>query len=172
MGGSKYRYITLFQKLFMKIYLDTNTIIDLFINHAKSLKNIEEFRISEKYRFFISKKEQVEFILSILTKAEIVRELVSGFNLSKDEIETLWQDFVNSLNCKMILEFVIDSRLVDIVYSVPIKLRTLINFQHIFIAIEEDAYLLSGDKDLITKTRQLKVYDKIFSYLELRKLLG
>ena len=59
--------------------------------------------------------------------------------------------------------------MLDIVYSIPLRLRTVINFQHLFIAMEEDSYLLTGDLNLVDVIRKHKLYDKIITYPELRK---
>lgn len=52
------------------------------------------------------------------------------------------------------------------------RLRTLVNFIHLFIAMKESAYLVSGDKDLIRICREYKIYDKVLSYVEFRKLVA
>jgi len=156
----------------MKIYLDTNTVMDFFINAAKSLKEKKEIKLPKKYQFFASQKEYVKFITSVLTKAEIVRELVAAYNMKKEDIEPVWKEFVNALNCYLIEEFKIDMKLIDVVYLLPMRLRTMVNFQHLFIAMKEDAYLLSGDKDLVRIVRLLRIYDKVLTYPELRKLLS
>ena len=154
----------------MKIYLDTNTIVDFFINSAKSLKKKEELKLPMKYQFFVEKAGEIEFITSLLTKIEIVRELVSGFGMNKIDIEPAWNDFMKSLNCRFIDKFETDLTVLDIVYSVPMKLRTVINFQHLFMAMKENAHLLTGDNDLVDIVRKHKLYDKIITYPELRKM--
>lgn len=156
----------------MKIYLDTNTIVDFFINSAKSLKKKEKLVVPKKYQFFIEKAGEIEFVTSLLTKTEIVRELISAFDLNKEDIEQLWNTFIQSLNCKYIGKFTMDERLVDVAMKYKIKLRTVVNFQHLFIAMEENAFLLTGDKDLVDIVRENKLYDKIIMYIELRKMFG
>ncbi len=156
----------------MKIYLDTNTVLDFFINEAKSLKKKEKLDIPSKYRFFIDKVKEIDFVTSILTKTEIVRELISAFNLNKEDTEHLWNGFIQSLNCKYIEKYLIDERLVDVVTKYRMRLRTVVNFQHLFITMEEDAFLLTGDKDLVDIVRENKLYDKIITYIELRKMFG
>jgi len=69
-------------------------------------------------------------------------------------------------------EFNFDERVVKIVGKVKMKLRTMVNFFHLYIAIKENAYLISGDKDLIKIVRENKIYDKILSYIELRKSIS
>ena len=44
------------------------------------------------------------------------------------------------------------------------------NFQHVFIAIQENAYFVSGEKDIINKIRDTNVYDRALTYIELREL--
>jgi len=154
----------------MKIYLDTNTIVDFFINSTRALKKKEKLVTPAKYQFFVEKAAEIEFVTSFLTKTEIVRELISAFNLTKEEIEQLWDTFLKSLNCKYIAKFLLDERLVDVAMNYRMKLRTVVNFQHLFIAKEEGAYLLTGDKDLVEIVRKNNLYDKIITYIELRKM--
>lgn len=153
----------------IKIYLDTNTVIDFFINEAKVLKSGGKPKIPEKFRFMISKAEDIDFITSSLTKAEIVRELASAFNMTKEDIEPVWNGFISALNCKVIDEYKFDQRMIDIVYKFKMRLRTMINFMHLFIAMEQNAYFLSGDKDIINKVRENNIYDKTLTYIELRQ---
>ena len=75
------------------------------------------------------------------------------------------------LNCVFIAEFAFDRSLADLVGNLKLRLRTMINFQHLKIAMSIAAYLATGDSDLIEKVRENKIYDKILSYIELRKLI-
>ena len=50
------------------------------------------------------------------------------------------------------------------------KLRTMMNFQHVLIAMQENAYFVSGDKDIIRKVKENGAYDKALTYIELIKL--
>lgn len=154
----------------VKLYLDTNMIVDLFINQVISLKNKSEIIEPKKFRFMLDHMDKFEFITSILTKAEIVRELVTAFHLTPEEVERLWRDFMKSLDCKYVERFTINGQLIDIVSKIKMKLRTMMNFQHVFIAIQEDAYFVSGDKNIIEKLKENDVYDKVLTYVELRKL--
>jgi predicted nucleic acid-binding protein len=156
----------------IKVYLDTNIIIDFFINQAKTIKNKVETKIPEKLSFLVNNLDRLEFVTSIITQAEIVRELTSGYGLNEKDIDELWKEFVKILDCKIIEKVVIDSRFVEIPMRIKMKLRTLMNFQHLFIAMEEGAYLISGDKDLIRTVRENRVYDRILSYIELRKIIS
>ena len=38
--------------------------------------------------------------------------------------------------------------------------------------MSRDAYLVTGDENLIEKVREYKIHDKILSYVELRKLIA
>ena len=86
----------------MKIYLDTNTILDFFINEAKVIRKGMPAKIPSKFQFLTAKAMEIEFVTSILTKIEIVRELVAGFGMSKEDIEPVWKQFTESLNCKFV----------------------------------------------------------------------
>lgn len=154
----------------VKIYLDTNTILDFFVNEARVIRNKEDVKIPSKFQFMIESKEKVEFITSFLTKAEITRELVSAFQLSEEDMERLWDTFVSSLDCKYVGRFEFNDEIVNLTMRLRMKLRTMVNFFHFFIAVKEGAYLLTGDKDLIRIVRENKLYDKIMSYIELREM--
>lgn len=65
----------------IKVYLDTNTVHDFFVNQAIALKRKEGLKIPEKLKFFLESRENVEFITSVATEAEISRELVAGYGL-------------------------------------------------------------------------------------------
>jgi len=153
----------------LKIYLDTNTVIDFFINEARSLKKGEEPKIPKKFGFMAEKSSEIDFITSFITKAEIVRELSSAFQLSNEEIEKLWDSFLKSIDCEYIDNFLFDEKIVKLATGIRMRLRTMFNFMHVFIAMDKDAHFLSGDKDIINKIREHKIYDKTLTYIELRK---
>ncbi len=154
----------------VKIYLDTNNVLVFFVNEARVIRNKEDVKVPSKFQFMVESKEKVDFITSFLTKAEITRELISAFQLSEEDIERLWNTFVSSLDCKYVEKFEFDEEIVRLTMKFRMKLRTMVNFFHVFVAIKEDAYLLTGDKDLIRIVRENKLYDKIMSYIELRNM--
>lgn len=156
----------------IKIYLDTNTVLDFFINQAKAVKKNEEAITPEKFKFFVENLDKIEFHTSILTYAEIARELITGLHMTETYFEELWIAFTKILNCNFITNITIDKRFSSIVTKIRMKLRTLINFQHLFVAMDNNLLLLSGDKDLIIAARENKVYDKIMSYIELREFIA
>ena len=55
-----------------KIYLDTNMIMDIFINQIKTLDG-KEPGIPKKYEFMLAHLDKFQFVTSVLTKAEIIR---------------------------------------------------------------------------------------------------
>ncbi len=63
----------------MKIYLDTNIILDWFKRMMQKERNDREFVIPKVIEFLISMKE-FELTLSNLTKIEIIRYLISEWN--------------------------------------------------------------------------------------------
>lgn len=153
----------------LKIYLDTNMVLDIFTNQTKVLKG-EEPKIPKKYEFMLAHMDKFQFVTSILTKAEIVRELTTAFHISVENIEKLWKDFIKSSQCHYIEEFTVGKEFVQVVSDIKMKLRTMMNFQHVFISIRENAYFVSGDKDIIKKIKENRIYDKALTYIELRKL--
>mgnify|MGYP001617651451 CR=1 FL=1 len=52
----------------VKIYLDTNTILNFFINQSRALKTGVIPIIPEKLKFFIANSDKMEFILSPRTQ--------------------------------------------------------------------------------------------------------
>ena len=54
----------------MKIYLDTNTIIDFFINESKVLRGKANPKIPKKFQFMTEKSTEIDFITSFIKKAQ------------------------------------------------------------------------------------------------------
>ena len=156
----------------IKVYLDTNTVQDFFINQALEFKGKKPFRMPKKLEFFIDNLDRIDFITSFYTKAEIMREMVAGYGMNKNKVEDIWNELMGLLSCEFVTEFRFDQNLVEIAANLNLKLRTLINFQHLLIAMDRSTYLVTGDRDLIKKVRENKIYDKILSYIELRKLIA
>ncbi|MDI6826794.1 MAG: hypothetical protein QMD36_06495 [Candidatus Aenigmarchaeota archaeon] len=84
----------------------------------------------------------------------------------------MWDKFIDSLECEFIDMVKIDDKFTEIPLKIKMRLRTLMNFQHLFVTMNENAYLVSGDKDLIRIVRENGIYDKILSYVELRRLIS
>lgn len=53
----------------IKLYLDTNMVLDLFINQAKYFKDKRELKIPEKSKFILDNIENLEIIVSFLVEA-------------------------------------------------------------------------------------------------------
>lgn len=155
----------------IRVYLDTNMILDVFVNHARAIKKKQDVILPKKYEFMLANKEKVEFITSFLTKAEIVRELLSGYGSSYEETLNVWEMFIESLDCKYIEKFEFDSKIVELAGKLRMRLRTMFNFLHLFIAISNDAYFISGDRDAVKKSKELKIYEKVVSYEDFRKMM-
>ena len=153
----------------LKVYLDTNMILDIFISQIKALSG-KEPHIPKKYEFMLAHTDKFSFVTSVLTKAEIIRELTTAFHLPREKIENLWGDFIKSLSCHYVQSFTVGEEFTDIVYTLKLRLRTMMNFQHVFIAMKENAYFVSGDKDIIEKIRESGMYNKGLTYIELRNL--
>ena len=154
----------------IKLYLDTNMIHDLFMKQAKAMKAGSEYEKPKKFAFMLEHQNKFEFVTSFLTKAEITRELISSHGMEPGMINRTWAEFMNTLNPKYIEEFKFDKQIIDIVEKVRMKLRTMVNFFHLFIAIEENSYFVSGDKQIVEKIREADLYDKVLTYIELQKL--
>ena len=154
----------------IKLYLDTNMIHDLFVNQAKAFRTGSTHDKPKKFTFMLENQDKFEFITSFLTKAEIMRELVSGHGIEPERVEQFWSEFSLALNPVFIDKFEFDSQIVDIVAKTKMKLRTMVNFFHLFISIKEQAYFVSGDKQILDKIKEAKIYDKLLTYIDLQKL--
>ncbi|MBI4162354.1 MAG: hypothetical protein HY513_01615 [Candidatus Aenigmarchaeota archaeon] len=157
----------------IKLYLDTNMTLDFFINEATRIKGKGDIKVPEKTKFMTDNIEKMEFTTSFLTKAEIMRELVTGHDIESPQVEEMWSDLMKSLNNPhYIKEFKFDEKLVEMAGKLKLRLRTLFNFQHLYIAIDTKSYFVSGDKDIINKIRENLLYDKSLTYIELRQLIS
>jgi predicted nucleic acid-binding protein len=156
----------------IKIYLDTNTIIDFFINQAIAIKKGKETKVPSKLKFFLEIRDKVEFLTSFFTETEVARELIAGYGLQEEEFNNLWKNFLEGLKCKYIEEFKLDKELANYPKKIKMKLRTMVNFIHLFVAMKENSYLVSGDNNLIKIVRENRIYDKILTYPELRRLIS
>ena len=143
-------------------------IHDLFVNQAKAIRTGTTHNEPKKFTFMLEYRDKFEFVTSFLTKAEIMRELVSGHSMEKQKVNEVWDDFVGLLKPKYINEFKFNEQIVEIVGDLKMKLRTMVNFFHLFIAIREQAYFLSGDKQILDKIKEAKIYDKLLTYIELQ----
>jgi len=156
----------------IRLYLDTNMVHDLFVNQAKAFRTGSKLEEPKKFTFMLAHQDKFEFITSFLTKAEIMRELVSGHGMSMDLVNKTWDQFIGSLKAAYIEEFKFDGQIVDIVGRTRMKKNTMVNFFHLFIAIKEQAYFVSGDKPILDKARETGVYDKLLTYIDLQKLVN
>lgn len=167
-GGSKSKYTEVSQKGIVKIYLDTNIILDYFLNRAKATLGMWRFHDTKKLEFLGGILGKVSFTTSFLTRAEVARELaVRG--VSTEEIEVMWEELGDFLKWEYIDGFYFNDDLVDFIGEFRMKLRTLMNFQHLFIAYSMELYFVTGDKDLVKISRERKIYDRVMSYIELRR---
>jgi len=85
----------------MKIYLDTNIILDWFRNIMISARKPEKLKVPKKLEFLTT--QDIELVVSDLSKVEISRYLKSDWNASKEKIEEIWQRFIESFKIKYLL---------------------------------------------------------------------
>jgi len=154
----------------IKVYLDTNMIHDYFANQARAVKTKQDAVLPSKYKFMVEGKERIGFVTSVITKAEVARELKSGHGLDKKTIEAIWNDLITALSCEYVTKHEFDEKLAEIALSSPLKLRTHFNFMHLFIAMQLECYIVSGDGDFLDAVKTSLLYDKAISYIELRKI--
>lgn len=154
----------------VKVYLDTNIVLDFFQNKARAMDGVWKFRYPKKMEFLIGETGNLEFVTSFLTKAEVARELASGFGLSFDDVKVFWEELSVLLGWEYIDRFCFGEDMVRMVCDFNIRLRTLMNFQHLYMARERGMFFVTGDLRLIETVRRRRIYDKIMSYVELRRL--
>ena len=65
----------------IRVYLDTNTVQDFFINQALAFRGKKPFAMPKKLEFFIDNLDKMEFTTSFYTKAEVMREMVAGYGI-------------------------------------------------------------------------------------------
>lgn len=151
----------------MKVYLDTNIILDWFRNIMIGARKVKEFKTPKKMEFL--KLQGIELFVSDLSKIEILRYLKSDWNADKETIEEIWQRFLESFNVNYLVIQNLDFKeLSEICLLIPTRKKTLINLMHLQIAKKEDIWFLTGEKGLLTKYKNY--YEKSISYPELRKL--
>ncbi len=153
-----------------KVYLDTNLILDLFLSQARALKTGTEAQPTKKFEFFVTYSDRFAYVISVLTKAEVVRELISAYSAQPGEVEDLWIESMRRLKAIYVPTFTVTDELVSLAYRLRLRLRTLMNLQHLFIAQQENAWFASGDKDIVEKIRKNGLAFAV-TYPELRELV-
>jgi len=114
--------------------------------------------------------QKVKYVVSVLTKAEIIRKLRSEFNSEEDDIKEMWEDFLSDVSPLYIsvtqsLEEIYEE-ITKIVFKIPIKKRVT-NLEHFIIAKKNDLIFVTGDKEIVEKCRAF--YEKVWDYKMLRK---
>ncbi len=154
-----------------KIYLDTNIIYGYFLAKNIELKkgNFKEPKITE---FLKNSGENFEYYVSIATRAEITRRLVSELGIDKETSIALWAAFLTEISATEIEVSKpfneIYHEIMQIVGETAIK-RRVTNLEHLIIAKNYEMIFVTGDNEILHKCR--KYYSQIISYLQLRRLV-
>lgn len=143
-------------------------ILDFFLNRAKEIKGGQKFRNPKKLEFLISILGRAEFTTSFLVKAEVIRELVCGQDISKDKVDIMWSELSGMLGWEYIERFCFGEILIDLIADFKIRLRTLMNYQHLLISVSKNLYFVTGDRGILESAKK-SGNQKIMSYPELRK---
>jgi predicted nucleic acid-binding protein len=152
----------------MKLYLDTNIILDWFKKNIKNLRKSKPIEITSKLKFLTSRPE-LQLFVSLITKAEIFRYLKSEWGSPENECENFWIDFftrygITELESKEIRVDFLD--ITEICKKINLGRKTLVNLIHLQFAKKNNLTFLTGDKKL---EKRLKWYhEKIISYVTLR----
>ena len=149
----------------MKIYLDTNIIFGFFNKWILAKRKGTDFKEPEIIRFLKETKE-IELFVSPLVKAEIGRRLRSEFSATESEANEVWTLFLETLMIKELETAQINDEIAEIAFKIPFRKR-ISNLMHLIICKQYDIWFLTGDKEILTKGK--KFYNKIISYVELRK---
>jgi len=147
--------------------LDTNIIFSYFLKKLFEKKGKQiEARVAN---FLIISSKNVKYVVSILTKAEIIRKLRSEFSFEKEDIEKAWNDFISEVSpdYTQVSQSVeeIYREIISIVLDIPIKKRVT-NLEHLIVAKKNNLIFVTGDREIAEKCR--KFYEKIWSYNKLR----
>jgi len=154
---------------YVRLYLDTNIILDWFRNVMVNVKKPEKFKVPRKLEFLSS--QELELIVSTITKIEVFRYLKSDWNANREQIEEIWKRFIESFKIKyLIIEKMDFEELSSICLLIPTRKKTLVNLMHLQISKKEDLWFLTGEKRLLDKYKTY--YNKSLSYIELRKRLS
>jgi aminopeptidase-like protein len=132
------------------------------------MRGAKKFRKPKKFEFLVSILGRAEFATSFLVKAEVTREVVCNSSLSVDEIEILWRETSAALRWEYVDRFCFDESLIGLITYFKVRLRTLMNYQRLSIAVSKDCHFVTGDKGILDQARK-KGNQKIMSYLELRR---
>jgi len=151
-----------------RFYLDTNIIFSYFLKKFSEKKGRKiEAKIAN---FLMNSSQRVKYVVSALTKAEIVRKLRSEFNSEEDDIKEMWEDFLYDVSPLYIsvtqsLDEIYEE-ITKIVFKIPIKKRVT-NLEHLIIAKKNDLIFVTGDKEIVEKCRAF--YEKVWDYRTLRR---
>ncbi len=131
----------------MRVYLDTNIILDWFKYNIKRIRRGENIISTSKLKFLMSKN--LELFVSSITKAEIFRYLKSEFNCSEEECVRFWSEFLfryklTEMESKEIqVDFGFITKICKQVY---LGRKTIINLIHLQLAKKNNLVFLTGDK--------------------------
>lgn len=155
-----------------KIYLDANIIYGYFLAKYKELKGTKRFEEPKVIRFLRKNRNKLEYHISIITKAEILRRLVSELGMEKETGRKLWTSLLDELAIteikvgKSVDE--IYGKIVAIVEETKIKKRVT-NLEHLIVAKSSNLIFVTGDEEILKKCK--KYYQKIMSYIDLRRVV-
>lgn len=152
------------------VYLDTNIIYGYFL--AKSLELRKGISGSSKVIGFLKdSNEKFDYYVSVATRAETIRKLISELGMERETSKRLWVSFLEELNANEM--YVTKSfnevyeEITKIVEETVIKKRVA-NLEHLIIAKIHDLIFVTGDKEVLDKCK--KYYPKIMSCIELRRV--
>jgi len=156
----------------MKLYLDTNIIIGWFKKRIQSKRNDREFKTPAVIGFLTS-REDIELIVSNLTKTEVYRYLKSDWESPEEYSREIWDIFIKSFKLEYVEVQITPeniNNLSKLCLKNHTKKNTLTNLLHLEVAKNYGFSFLTGEKDL--KDRYEKHYGNILTYSELRRMLS
>lgn len=153
-----------------KVYLDTNIVYGYFLAKSTELKK-GVFKEPKIIRFLKDAGDKFEYYVSIATRAEIMRQLVSELGIKKETGRNLWAAFLTdtgTTGIEVSSPFSeIYEEIIKIVEETAIK-RRVTNLEHLIIAKSYELIFVTGDSEVLLKCR--KYYPDIVSYVQLRKV--
>ncbi|MBU5688029.1 MAG: PIN domain-containing protein [Candidatus Aenigmarchaeota archaeon] len=151
----------------MRVYLDTNIVFGFFKRFLESKFMKKQFRLPEK--MLIANKAKDVYISEL-----VLSEVVSGMKkwcekneikLSKNEIESLVQEFRKEFKIKILKKVEIKDLFLLVNYGIDIN-----DGIHLEISKNRDMVFVTDDKRLYEAGKYF--YGKVLSFHEFRKLVN
>jgi predicted nucleic acid-binding protein len=150
----------------MRIYLDTSIIHGWFRKYMEAKRKSILFEEPSILKFVFQLKDN-DYVVSSITRAEIIRYLGAEWGAPLKECEEVWLEFMRFYDTEYLEVKRIDfDEIGEVCMAVKTRKKTMVNLLHIQVAKKEGLWFLTGEKELAEKYKGY--YDKILTYEDLR----